>query len=353
VRQSRTSITSIAVALAAVAITIPVMNGPALADAATDTANTETPAEPVRSGSPELPAEDPAPVFPRPGGGPRAIHTFSSVSGTQTYLLDTAVGSYRQLPYVRIDLSPDGRKVAVEHTDGRIGVAERRALLRAGDAAVRWTSLPPGSMSGWSPDGKALLTTTLNKDTSEFTAHRYDIATRRLRHTPIKLDCDTCTAGWAADSARYVVRLRGVDPEIPDGPAQYLNPDGTAGSLVGTNGHIWSADAYSPSGRYVVVEPARPFVPGPEPWKLPKVFDLRTRRVVSTISTDWPVVGWYDDRQVVRIAPAMEGDRVTLEVVDIHTGEAAKRVPAPGLEPYHIGLGSSAGLHGEAATLGF
>ncbi|HEX7743910.1 MAG TPA: hypothetical protein VF462_01425 [Micromonosporaceae bacterium] len=333
-RASIAAIAAVAVALAAV-VTV----GSSIADATTQHARFETPGEPV---------------FPRPGGGPRAIHALADGMGNGAYLLDAVRGEYRKLPYERLTVSPDGRTVAVEDIDGRIGVVDRQALLGAGDAAVRWTDLPPGSPSGWSPDGNALLVTTLDKDTRTFTAHRYDVATGRVRHTPINLDCDTCTAGWAADSTRYVVQLRGPDPEVPNGPMQYLNPDGTPGPLVGADGHIWNADSYSPSRRYVVVEPSRPFFPDESAdWQLPRILELRTGKIISAIPTDWPALGWYDDGQIVRIAPADLGQPTTLEVVDIHTGQVTKRVSAPGLPAYQIQLGSSAMLHGEAAELGF
>ena len=53
--------------------------------------------------------------FPRPGGGPRVIDSYVSVSGVgdQTFLLDTRSGTYRQLPFVSLTVSPDRRAVAV------------------------------------------------------------------------------------------------------------------------------------------------------------------------------------------------------------------------------------------------
>lgn len=341
----RVPVKMVAAAVAAFALAITVVGGQSIAGAATGSTAPET--KPVKPTASDL-------VFPRPGGGPRAIHAYHDVfawSGT-TYLLHRVTGEYRKLPFESLVLSPDERTVAVEGQDGRIGIAQREALLNS-EAAVRWTNLPLGSPSWWSPDGTALLVTTLDKEARRFTAHRYDVATGQIRSTPISLDCDTCTAGWAADSTRYVVRLRGPDPELPDGPMQYLNPDGTPGPLVGANGHIWNADSYSPSRRYVVVEPSRPLFGEPGDWQLPKVFDLLTGTVVSTIRTDWPVVGWYDDGRVVRVAEGAAGDPVTLEVLDIHTGEVTRRVPAPGFAPCCFQLGSAAKLRGEASELGF
>jgi len=306
-----------------------------------------TPAVPGRAATPE-------PVnFPRPGGGPVAIHALSDDSfGGHGYLLDAVTGEYRQVPYLTIRLSPDQRTVAVERVDGRIGVANRHALLRAGDRAVRWTELY--SAVFWSPDGSALLHTTWDRSTGTRTALRYDVRTGHARRTPVPADCDVCTVGWAADSIRYTMMTRGADPAIPMGPVRYLNPDGSSGPLVGVDGLIWSAESYSPSRRYVIVEPARPFDDfAPADWQLPRIFDLRSGRAVAKIAGDWPVAGWYDERHVVRTAPAAKGEPNTLEVVAVRTGRVTKRIPAPGLPPCCVKLGSSAGLHGHSATFGF
>lgn len=283
-------------------------------------------------------------VFPRPGGGPRAIHGL--ISDFHSYLLDTTTGEYRPQPY-DVYLSPDRRMVAVDAGD-RIGVANRWAYLRTGERAVRWTDLPPWRPA-WSPDGRALLVNTIDKGDgppSAFAAHRYDLDTGRVRSAPIEgFDCGNCSVGWAADSRRYVVTLNSPEPGAVAGPMQYVNPDGSPGPMVGAAGRVGGADAYSPDRRYVIVEPARPNPLGP-----PVIFDLHNSTVVATIATGHALVGWYDERRVVRISP---GSQVTvLEVVDIHTGAVSRRVPAS-LPPYGIQLGSSCGLHGDAVELGF
>lgn len=348
-RTHRKALIVLATGLVALAVGVPVVTGQALAGVVhtgpgTGPAQSESPKP-----EPSVPAE---PVFPRPGGGPRVIHTLGG--GEHVYLLDQVAGEYRKLPYFSISLSPNGRTVVVESAEARLGIADRAALLAGGDRAVRWIDLPPAHVN-WSPDGTALLTTTLDKDTRTFTAHRYDIATGRLRHTPINLACDTCTAGWAADSKRYVVMLTNSDPAIESGPAQYLNPDGTPGPMVGADGLIWDAHSYSPSRRYAIVEPPRPFIePNPTGWMLPKILDLRTGKVLRTIETGFPVLGWYDDRQVVKFALTGETEPALLEVVDVVTGEVTKKIPAPGLPRWTvIQIGSSDGLHGDAAELGF
>src|SRR5690606_41977074 len=82
------------------------------------------------------------------------------------------------------------------------------------------------------------------------------------------------------------------------------------------------------------------------------VFDLRTGTVVRAVATAWPLLGWYDDGHVVRVAPGTESAPV-FEVLDIRSGEVTKRVPAPGLASCCVQLGSSAGLRGAVAELGF
>ncbi|HLL69261.1 MAG TPA: hypothetical protein VK453_26635 [Micromonosporaceae bacterium] len=306
------------------------------------------------------PAVSPTPpaVFPQPGGGPVAIQALVTARQEESYLLDPTTGDYRALPYSYLQLSPDGRTVVVEQFDGeaKYALAERGALLRDGEQALRPIDLPPGTLH-WSPDGTALLTTTLDKNTRQFTVHRYDVATGRLRHTPVALACDICTAGWAADSRRYVVSVRGADPQMPSALAQYLNPDGTPGPMLGSgaDGFVYGAEAYSPSRRYVILEPARPFGPGElTNDKLPRVYDLRARRVVATIHTAHPLLGWYDNRHVVRLAVTDDEVPDTIEVVHIHTGRVTRRVAAAGLPPaVSIQLGSTAGLSRIAATRGF
>ncbi len=308
-------------------------------------------------GRPAAAFTTPQAAFPRPGGGPVAIQALVSADQQESYLLDPATGDYRALPYSNLQLSPDGRTVVVEPPDTETyAVAERTALLRDGGRALRPIGLPRGTLH-WSPDGTALLTTTLDKNTRRFTVHRYDVATGRLRHTPVGLACEICTAGWAADSRRYVVSLRGTDPRIPAGPGRYLNPDGTAGPMLGTgaDGLVHGAEAYSPSRRYVILEPARPFDSGElTDDELPRVYDLRARRVVTAVHTAHPLLGWYDNRHVVRLAVADSGVPDTIEVVHIHTGRVARRIGAAGLpQAVSIQLAATAGLCPAAAGRGF
>jgi hypothetical protein len=355
---SRRSVVAAMAGIAAVAVGVPIVVGRSVAGAAADTrlTNTITGAslEPTPEPTKSEPAPQPSePVFPQPGGGPIAIHLYND--GTDSYLLDTATGQYPKVPY-QLHLAPDERTLAVEDIDGRVGLADRTALLRDGGAAVRWTPFTSEGGLNWSPDGTALLATTLDRKIGRFTAQRYDIATRQIRQTRVNLD-STGAVGWAADSRRYVVELANHDSDGVDGPMRYINPDGTPGPFLGMTGHIWNATSYSPSRRYAIAEPARdetfPDADALADWQCPRILDLWSGKVIATIRTGWPALGWYDDQHVVRIAPARWDAPTVLEVVDIHTGTVSKRVSASGLPPFELQLGSSRWLRGGAANLGF
>jgi len=253
-------------------------------------------------------------------------------------------GRYVPVPYVSIRLAPDGRRVAVEK-DGRIGIADRQELLRQGERAVRWTALPAAGMD-WSPDGRALLTTTVDKERRRQTAHRLDVRTGRVRDTLLP-PWASGAAGWAADSRRYLVTTEPAHPAATDGPLRYVNPDGTAGPELGVTGHVWGADAYSPSRRLVIVEPSRPTYPAAPP----QVLDLRTGRVLAAIDTAMPLLGWHDEWHVVRVAAQVP---TVLEVLDVRTGRVSERIRAGGLPADSLlQLGPTAGLVPAAARRGF
>lgn len=303
----------------------------------------------------EPPPREPggAPIFPTPGGGPQAIHLYRADEPTPgTYLLDVATGSYRTVPYEAL-LSPDLRTVAVTAGD-KVGVVDRAALLRGDTSAIRWTRLPVGNGLAWSPDGKALLTTSLRKVGGlRFTAHRYDVASGSVTATPIRVELLGSSVGWAADSRRYIALLHGKSgtDTVEPGALQYVNPDGTLGSRIEiTGGGVGGATSYSPAGRYLIADSSQLMTAVPVP---SKIVEVGTGTVVREIAADRPLIGWYDETTVVRIAPG-SADQPVLDLIDVITGQTVKQVAAPGLTaPVLIQLGSSAGLTGKSATLGF
>lgn len=340
-RRNRVGLVAAAVVLAVGgAVTVPVLRSAGLHGT------------PVGGGSPTASAAD-TPVFPRPGGGPQAIHLYRADGpGPKTYLLDERTGKYRALPYEAL-LSPNLRKVAVT-VGNRIGVADRAALLRGDEAAIRWTNLPMGNGLAWSPDGTALLVTALRKEGGlTFTAYRYDLATGVATPTWISVEIVGGVVGWAADSRRYVALLpsdRDTDTVEP-GALQYLSPDGTLGERIEVEaGMVGGATAYSPAGRHLIADASLLMSAAPRP---SKIIEVATGKVVREIAADRPLIGWYNETTVARLAPG-SADRPVLELIDVTTGRTVKQVAVPGLRsPALIQLGSSAGLTGRSAEMGF
>lgn len=270
-------------------------------------------------------------------GGPQVVHVYTE--GERSRLLDVRTGKYVKLPFTVV-LSPDLTRAAV-NDNGRLGLADRAELTRD-TGAVRWLDLPPGNGPSWSPDGAALLWTTLEKSPDvRFTAHRYDIATARVTTTQVPTMILGSTVGWAADSHRYLVLLRGAETDtgVEPGPLQYLDPDGTLGPrLEGSSGSVDGAPAYSPSRRYVLTDAsdimsARP-LPSP-------VLDTATGKVVTLVRAGTRPVGWYDETTAV----CLVRDAGTLELMDVTTGATVRTVKLPGAAQLTgLQLGPSTGV---------
>ena len=291
-------------------------------------------------------------LLPTPGGGPIAIHVYHSDGNTpRTFLLDVEAGKYRAVPY-QVLLSPDQKRVAVID-NARTGLADRAALLRDGKTAIDWLDLPPGNGLAWSPDGAALLLTSIDKSGGKpgFTAHRYAVATGTKVSTPITVDLLGGAVGWAADSRRYLALLSAgeVGDTVEPGGLRYIEPDGTLGPLVETQGGlVGGADSYSPSREHVVTDASQLM----SATRLPSpIVAVGTGRVVAWVPAGARPVGWYDDKTVVQLSA---GDRPALELLDIGTGQVVKRValpPAGGLITLHVA--ASKGLTGDATSFGF
>lgn len=309
-------------------------------------------AKPTATAGPAAPGE---PTFVAPGGGPQAIHVYG-MDDSRTYLLDPAAGKYRKLPYL-LSLSPDLRQVAVEDFRGRAGVADRAALLRDGEPAIHWIDVPPGSGLRWSPDGTALVFTSLSKSTGavRFTAHRYDTATGKIKHTPINIEILGSSVGWAADSTNYVALLkrRETDDGVEPGALQYLRPDGSLGQRIEIQGGtVGGAGSYSPSRKLVIADASDIMSAQP---LASKIVDVATRRVVTDLPQGAKPVGWYDEKTVALLTTGSADDSMPeLTLMDIATGAVTKRIELPGVpRPGVMQIAASEGLTGEAAKFGF
>lgn len=301
------------------------------------------------------PAASGEPTFVTPGGGPQAVHVYG-IDESRSYLLDPATGQYRELPY-RMSLSPDLRRVAVEDVSGRAGVADRAALLRDGEGAVHWIDVPPGNGLRWSPDGTAVVFTSLSKSTGavRFTAYRYDIATGKTTNTPINIEIIGSSVGWAADSINYVALLKSRDTNegVEPGALQYLRPDGSLGERIEIEGGmVGGAESYSPSRRLLVADAsdimsARTMVS--------KIVEVATGRVVIDLPRGARPVGWYDEKTVVLLtASSADGSALELTLMDVGTGAVTRRIALPGLpHPRMMQIGTSDGLTGAASAFGF
>jgi hypothetical protein len=192
-----------------------------------------------------------------PTGGPQTVHAYAAEA--VSHLLDVRTGQYREYPFLVV-VSPDLRQVAVS-TGERIGVADRLRLLDQGVSAVDWTALPIGNGLSWSPDGTALLSTSIDKSggggSPAFTANRYDVATATVSHTPVEVNLLGSSVGWAADSRRFVALVRGeqTDDTVEPGGLRVIDPDGTVHPLLADGGGlVGGAESYSPKRSYLVAD---------------------------------------------------------------------------------------------------
>lgn len=350
-RRTRTTLVAAAAVVAVAVVGVPLALGPGGGSGAgLDPAAIVGQAKPTRTAEPATPDE---PTFVTPGGGPRAVHVYT-VDELRSYLLDPATGQYHQLPYL-VSLSPDLRHVAVEDVNGRPGVVDRAALLREGESAIRWIDVPAGNGLRWSPDGTALLFTSLAKGTGSirFTAHRYDLDIAAIKNTAINADILGSSVGWAADSRRYVASLRGnsTADTVEPGALRYLEPDGTLGQRIEIEGGlVGGAESYSPSGKLMIVDASDIMSAQPI---ASKVLDVATGQVVIALPRSAKPVGWYDEKIVVLLAAGPVGDSV-LELMDVATGAVTKRIEMPGVPQLRsLQIASSAGLTGAAVKFGF
>ncbi|MFG1654616.1 hypothetical protein ACGFIE_32265 [Micromonospora sp. NPDC049275] len=318
-----------------------------------------TPAVLPPDAGPDTPAlQVAAGAFPQPGGGPLAVHAYVTSDLNRatftTLLLDPTNGEYREVPY-RALLAPDRSRVAVDD-NGRTGLVDRAALLRDGTSAIQWLDLPVGNGLAWSPDGAALLVTSIEKGdaTVSFTAHRYDVRSGKVTATPVPVDLLGSAVGWAPDSVGYLALLRGSETgdTVRPGALQEIRPDGALGRRLAADGGGWvgGAESYSPSRRYLLADVSELQSDRPLP---SRVVDVVSGRVVRLLPVGAKPLGWYDDRTVALLVDP-PGGRPVLRLTDVASGATRREVPLAGV-PGLIGvcIASSSGLPEDAVALGF
>lgn len=298
---------------------------------------------PSAAPTPTPPGASAGPEFPRPGGGPVAVHLF--VSSQRSHLLDETTGNYLSFAFGEAALSPDRRSIAVIGEGGRLGVADRALLLREGESAITWTAAKGGGPQ-WSPDGLSVLVSDVDKSGREVRSvvRRYTVAGGLTVDTVIPIDI-IGQAAWASDSERYLVLPLAAEKAgaVEPGPLRYVAPDGSLGAVLGAEGG-GSVVAYSPSGRLLLIDGSQ--VQSAEPMPS-RVIDVATGEVLA--SFEGRAAGWYDEEHHIRI---LDG---RLEVMAV-TGAAARDVPTGDLDldgATRVEFGPTAGLPTEAADLGF
>lgn len=298
---------------------------------------------------PECPAET-APDFPKPGGGPMAVHVYRI--GEHSYVLNPKTGRYQEFDPV-IRLSPDLRYAAVAAGDGRIGIVERETLLTSGEQAIHWLA-DVGDQPEWAPDGSAFVYSAINKEagTVSFTAIRYDFHNGDITRTRVPVDILGSRIGWAPDSRNYLVLPRKADDgdnAVP-GNVQVIEPSGGVSGQWQGSGLPGGAQLYSPARDRLVTDAAG--IMSADPTRSP-VFDAATGRVVAELPPRAKPIGWYADKTIIVLAPAWCASLV-LEFVDADTGVVDRSLELPGvLNVDDIQVGPLAEMSDPAGVYGF
>jgi hypothetical protein len=266
--------------------------------------------------------------------------------------------------------------------DGRLGVADRLALLRDGPHAIvavprvpRYAAGPlgyrPAVPPRWSPDGSALLVATSTGGRAGYV--RYDVAARTSRAVRPDADCHTgCLLVWAADSVRYVLVTAPARPDAEGlrmATLRLVNLDGSLGDTVAAPGLGGLTDVgtapgtprvtFSPSGRRAFTYGRWPTGGGIVPYL--RIFEVGVGGG-GGFARPWPdgEVGWYDDEHLLVVAHQAGDPRRPYEVqVTDQAGKVVRRVLLDGLDLSHttlrpdVELRPTAGLPEPAGRLGF
>ncbi|GAA1887762.1 WD40 repeat domain-containing protein [Asanoa iriomotensis] len=263
----------------------------------------------------------------------------------RSYVLDPAIGQYRELPYRVVVPSPDGKRFFVADT-------RRGGIMDGARGSVRWVSGYDTYVNGveWSPDGRRVLISSLGKDEpGGFMV--VDAATAKAGRLVPMADMQTLNSRglgffWMPDGRTIGHTLTsGAGESIPDRTVgvRFYDLDGRTLRTLGLTGNAavrTSADV-SPDGRRAVAV----LDWGDE--HQARIVDLTTGEVTAEFDAKG-VAGWYDDDHLV-----LRGNEA-LEVVDL-TGRVVRSMPGSAdlLDGATVHLVRADGLPAKSARYAF
>jgi hypothetical protein len=306
-----------------------------------------------------------------PGPPQRVITSASCSTATGTsVILDRRSGRYMQVPYCRLNLSPDGRYALVLGTKPK----QRQGfsgVLTVATGQVPWLDGPIGD-GVWSPDSSRLLLRTIRVPLQPghigFTLLDPATGTGPLIQVPYPACPDNLGPVWLPGSDRFALTRIDCTRGHAPWPVTSVTVYDLRGHAVSTRRidlRLWEPGAFSPDGSLAVLtsDPLAEVHPTAE------IVDASTFAVRRTLRLPDGTAfrGWYDaDHLIVqerqRRAPGMGRETVpavtTLHIVDLagHVTRTVTRTPGPavdGLGFVPVQIGPAAGVPDPDGTLTF
>jgi hypothetical protein len=207
---------------------------------------------PASSTPPPAPSDRPTPaVTAGPVDLPGGWLVASAPGASGTWVYDRGRRAYRQIQYRNVVPAPLGDLVAVQRSSDR-----RVGLLNLRNSQVRWVSGPVNVVgrANWSPDGRRLVYP--GEGTAEGTLRLVvvDAATAQATTLPTNIECyENCAPYWLPNGTDIAMPLL---PGPQQGLRVYSSVDGSVQPRITVAGVAGSGHAWSPDGRYVVVQAA-------------------------------------------------------------------------------------------------